>query len=321
VKTKFKITIRAAGCSFGEVVCVGAVLLIVSTAHAQNLFVSSAATIYEFTPGGVSSVFASIDGSSGGEGLAFNREGDLFVPNANLGTITEIAPNGTQSIFASGLQTPDTLAFDSVGDLFVSDTGTSAIYKYTPDGVRSTFATGLYAPYGLAFNSTGNLFVAANSVIYQFSPNGVGSVFASVPEQGLGGLAFNSAGDLFVTAGGTTGYIYEFMPNGMQSTFASGLNEPLNLAFNSTGDLFVSNFGASPWIYKFTPDGIQSAFDSSGGAIGLAFQGETLPVPEPSVLVLLAVGATILLVRRPSIAGLIIRRCQCGLRFRFRIRG
>jgi hypothetical protein len=70
------------------------------------------------------------------------------------------------------------------------------------------------------------------------------------------------------------------------------------LAFNSTGNLFVSDFGGGVYIYEFAPDGTRSAFESSVGAIGLAFQGETLPVPEPSALGLLAVGVTALLVRR-----------------------
>ena len=48
-------------------------------------------------------------------------------------------------------------------------------------------------------------------------------------------------------------------------------------------------------IYEFTPDGVQSTFASGlNGPSQMAFQS----VPEPSVLGLLAVGATILIVRR-----------------------
>jgi hypothetical protein len=113
------------------------------------------------------------------------------------------------------------------------------------------------------------------------------------------GLAFNSAGDLFVAAGGIVGYIYEFTPDGVQSTFASGLDEPLTLAFNSAGILAVSDFATyGPYIYEFTPNGPPSTFDSSVGAIGLAFQGESLPVPEPSAMGLLGVGAVALFARR-----------------------
>ena len=302
MKTKSN-SISSAVChSFGGVVCAGAVLLISTSAQAQNLFMSSDTTIYEFTPGGAYSTFATESGDA--LGLAFNSTGDLFVPNSDNGTIAEIAPNGTQRTFASRLSYPTALAFNSAGNLFVSDMGASAIYEFTPDGVRSTFATGLYDPYGLAFNSAGDLFADGSSSVYEFTPSGVRSTFASVPGEGLGGLAFNSAGDLFVAAGGTAGYIYEFTSGGVQSTFASGLDEPISLAFNSAGNLFVSDFGSGVYIYEFTQDGMRSAFDSSVGAIGLAFQGETLPVPEPSAMWLLAVGATALLVhRRRNLAG------------------
>jgi hypothetical protein len=115
----------------------------------------------------------------------------------------------------------------------------------------------------------------------------------------IAGLAFNSAGDLFEADGGS-GNIYEFTPGGVQSTFALAiLNGPNDLAFNSAGDLFVT---AGVDVYEYTPGGVQSTFASGiNGAEGLAFQGVTLPVPEPSALALVA-GSTIVwfMCRRPK---------------------
>jgi hypothetical protein len=71
------------------------------------------------------------------------------------------------------------------------------------------------------------------------------------------------------------------------------------LAFNSAGDLFEADSGGSGNVYEYTPNGTRSTFASglaSGDPYGLAFQGVTLPVPEPSALGLLAVGVTALLV-------------------------
>ena len=60
MKTKFNSIIHAACHSIGGVVCVGAVLLIASSAQAQNLFVDTAGSrITEITPGGAQSTFAS----------------------------------------------------------------------------------------------------------------------------------------------------------------------------------------------------------------------------------------------------------------------
>ena len=105
--------------------------------------------IYEFTPNGTRSTFAS--GLDGPQGLAFNSSGDLFVSAAN--NIYEYTPNGTQSTFASGLNGPLGLAFDSSGDLLVAVVGSGfgSIYEYTPNGTQSTFASGLDGPWGLAF--------------------------------------------------------------------------------------------------------------------------------------------------------------------------
>ena len=85
----FNSCIRAAGHPLGGAVCAVAVLLIASSAQAQNLFVANylGDTIYEYTPGGAQSTFASGFVSPGG--LAFNSAGNLFVADQGSGTIYE----------------------------------------------------------------------------------------------------------------------------------------------------------------------------------------------------------------------------------------
>lgn len=235
---------------FGRLAGCAAVILICSSGHAQNLFVSA----------------AELDSS----GFAVG------------GKIFEITPEGTQSIFASGLGYAGGLAFDSAGNLFVIDFSnssnvpvTASILKFTPDGLRSIFASGLVNPFALAFDSAGNLFVTDGGVIYKFTPAGVRTIFATV---GLGanGLAFDQAGNLFVGAGGggfsKTAEIYKFTPDGVRTTFASELYSPNALAFDSRGNLFVADHGGPPiydWppvvdaaVYRFTPSGQRSTVAS-----------------------------------------------------------
>ena len=110
MKTICKSTIRAARHSFVGVVCAGAVLLIASSTQAQNLFEAdwSSGNIYEFTPGGARSTFAS--GLYEPQLLAFNSAGDLFEADYS-GNIYEFTPSGAGSAFASGLNGPIGLAF------------------------------------------------------------------------------------------------------------------------------------------------------------------------------------------------------------------
>jgi hypothetical protein len=94
------------------------------------------------------------------------------------------------------------------------------------------------------------------------------------------------------------GIIYEFTPGGVQSTFASGLSHPSDLAFDSADNLFVVNTGDGT-VVEFKAGGGQSTFVTGlSNPASIAIQGQTLPVPEPSALGLLAVVASVVVVRR-----------------------
>ncbi len=110
-ETKFKSVLAFAGYLFSRVVCLGAIILICSSAPAQNLFVGdgSSNNIYEFTPTGVRSTFAS--GISGA--LAFDKSGNLFAAAGGSGAIYKFTPNGVPTTFASG--------FDGNGTLLASN--------------------------------------------------------------------------------------------------------------------------------------------------------------------------------------------------------
>ena len=235
----------------------------------QNLFVSdwTSGNIYEFTPDGVKSIFAS--GLYYPMGLAFNSAGDLFVGTSIYGTnIYKFTPDGVKSVYRSIADSyPLGLAFNQAGDLFASS-GDNNVYEFTPAGVQSVIAFLPEPGLGLAFNSTGDLFVDTMSQarfdIIEITPGGVQSTFASWYGYYPGALAFNGAGTLFEADGGYaadghSGIINQFTPAGGQSTFASGLDDPLGLAFNSAGDLFVADYGSGN-IYEFTPDGTQFLF-------------------------------------------------------------
>ncbi|HXC36496.1 MAG TPA: PEP-CTERM sorting domain-containing protein [Candidatus Acidoferrales bacterium] len=273
--------------------CTGAFLLIAAGASAQNLFLAdySNGNIYEITPGGTSSVFAT--GMNYPDGITFNSADDLFVANTGNngggGSIAEITPDGKQTTFASNVD-PHGLAFNSAGNLFAADYNSGNIYEFTPAGVQSTFASGLNLPLSLAINAAGDLFVGdSGGDITKITPTGTQSLFAS----GLNnphGLAFNSAGNLFETDGGT-GNVYEFTPAGVRSTYGS-VTAANGLAFDGA-NLFVDS--ANGPIVEILPNGTENTITTEPGLPAMmALQ----PVPEPSVLGLLGAGAAALMIRR-----------------------
>jgi sugar lactone lactonase YvrE len=297
MNTKCQSVIRAARHSFGGVVCVAAVLLIASSAQAQNLFEADfwSGNIYEITPNGVVSTFAS--GVYYPTALTFDGAGNLFVADSH-GNINAFTPNGVESVFASGLYNTTGLAFDSAGNLFVA-TGLPGqvggfILEYTPSGGRSIFASELDSR-GLAFNTGGDLFDAEfgnTSAVLKFTPLGVKSTFASGLNS-VTSLAFDSKDNLFVLDGWN---ILQFTPSGVESTFASGLYYPYAITFDSDDDLFV----AEDSTLEIRPDGTQSVFAPISGT-RLAFQ--PVPAPEPTSFELLIVGTVALFVCRMSNGG------------------
>lgn len=265
-----------------------------TTAQTGNLFVAGyyGGDIYEFTPGGAQSTFAS--GLGNPDGLAFNSAGDLFVATVTTvpgaaGYIDEFTPGGAQSTFAAtGTSAPDGLAFDSAGNLFEADGLSGLIFEFTPGGVQTTFASGFSDTMGLAFDNAGNLYVSDNSAstITEITPGGTKTIFASVSVPF--GLAFDSKGDLFEADIGT-GSINEFInTSGVLSStpviFASGFSYPTGLAFDGAGNLFAAD-ARNNAIYEFTPGGVRSTFASVPDPTFLTFQpGLTVAGPTNIVV-------------------------------------
>jgi sugar lactone lactonase YvrE len=300
--------------SFTGTISTAVVLLAAYGAHAQNMFVTDwngSGRILEFAPGSQTfSTFNSGDMSEPG-GLAFNSAGILFVANTSGGSIDELTSGGTLSTFATGLQNPSGLAFDSAGDLFDTDFSGNAIYEFvnnhgTLSSTPTLFVSGLSHPTMLAFDSAGNMFEtdASGNKINEFKNTG-GTLSATPITYASNiidpfGLAFNAAGDLYVSydsPSGTSGGVTEFLPGNSQKTILTGLVNPNDIAFDNAGDLFVMDAGNGD-IDEVAANGTTSSFATNAHVFGVAFQGITLPVPEPSTWALAAMGAGALLIYR-----------------------
>jgi sugar lactone lactonase YvrE len=213
------------------------------------------------------------------QGLAFDKNGDLFAANFGSGTITEFVAGATPGTLGAGKfalnagrqNAPAGLAFDSRGDLFVGNAHDNSIteFAFTP-GAGNTLGTfsagtvvlrggGLNYPLGLVFDARGDLFAAngggTSITEFAFTPGagatpGTFGTATMLTGGGLAepnGLAFDASGNLFTSnLLGTT--ITEFAFNSNTGTFgtgvaaATGLDSPAGLAFDAQGDLFVGSF-------------------------------------------------------------------------------
>jgi hypothetical protein len=231
--------------------CFGAVILICSSASAENLFV----TAYINTPNSPN--------------VSADPDGAEILSDASFGVIAKFTWDGQQSIFARGLTAPADLVFDNAGNLFLTDCSECltphsrlVIYKVTPNGVWSTFA--LETPYHTAYLATdnaGNLFVADydHGVINMYKPSGSRATFASGLYHPVG-MVCDSAGNLYVAENRIgnlhEGSIYRYKPDGSRVTFAlldSG-ERPVDLAFDSIGNLYMADLGGK--IYKYDLSGV-----------------------------------------------------------------
>ncbi len=220
-------------------------------------------------------------------GLAFDKNGDLWVSDFVDSRITEYVPPFSDGMNASlelgqpagdlqfishgqrppsnGLAAPLDLKFDSAGDLWVTDRVDSRIVEYVPpfiDGaspsvvigqrflntsVASTTQSGLNGPEAIAFDSAGNLWVTDENN-NRVLEFGVASLKSNGP---------NAEVEIGQPAGPG-----QFLANSSALT-ASGFNAPVGLAFDSSGDLLVSD-RANNRILGFKPpfsDGMSASFE------------------------------------------------------------
>jgi uncharacterized repeat protein (TIGR01451 family) len=209
-----------------------------------KLYVSDSGTgnIDEVVAGGKQATLAS--GLAGlGSAIAVDGAGNVYVPNATSGTVTEVpADGGSPATLASGLAGPAGVAVDPDGRVYVTDTGGTILEIPAGGGTPATLASGI-AGSGIALDAAGNLYVAAtsNDAIDEIpagggTPVAVGSGFAQPT-----GVAVDSAGNVYVTD--TDHNAVKEVTGGNVVTLASGLSNLQDIAVDTAGNVYVTRDG------------------------------------------------------------------------------
>ena len=168
------------------------------------------------------------------EGLAFDSAGNLHVSlelPGGKGRVLRIAPNGSVSTVAGGMNDPDGLVFDSEGNLFVSEeVRDGRVLRIDPDGNVSVFLNDLVGPEGLGFDPSGALVVAEHfgGRVLRVSPSGEVATLTHL--RGPENLALDGS-TLYVAETGA-GRVVKVGPAGEVETVAVGLDSPDGIAWH-----------------------------------------------------------------------------------------
>lgn len=208
--------------------------------------------------------------------------------------------------FVSDMLNPTGLAFGRDGMLYISSRMEGTIYQVTPEAEVATYAEGMGVATGLAFDKLGNLYVGDRTgTIFKISPDRQIFVFATLePSVSAYHMAFGPQGNLYVTGPTTSSFdsIYCVSPHGAVTRFYRGLGRPQGMAFDAAGNLYVAaSLSGQRGVVQITPESIAELCVSGYNIVGLAFTPRrTMIVATNNSLVELFMGIEGLPLLKPS---------------------
>jgi|GEM_PF-44536 len=194
---------------------------------------------------GVAESWITLPEGSTGNGIRFNRDGDMFVADYTGHNVLRIDPATKEvEVFAHepDMHQPNDLAIAADGTLYASDpdwkNGNGALWRITPDGTVSRLADGKGTTNGIEVSPDGTKLYVAESrqrrvLSYDLGPEGIANehVLVSFEDHGLDGMRCDVDGNLYVTRHGA-GEIIKVSPDGaILRTIALPGAMPSNLCF------------------------------------------------------------------------------------------
>ena len=202
--------------------------------------------------------------------FSVSRGQKVAVAVFKIGLNYEVKPFITDVMNASGL------AFYRNGLLYISSRFDGVIYQATPSGNMSVFAEGMGVATGMAFDDEDNLFVGDRSgTIFKISSTRQIFVFATI-EPSIAAYHLCYGPDRYLYVGGPTtssfDSIYRVSAAGEVEVFYRGLGRPQGMAFDAEGRLYAAaSLGGRKGIVRIDGDRRAELFVSGPGIVGLAF--------------------------------------------------
>jgi sugar lactone lactonase YvrE len=192
-------------------------------------------------------------------------------------SIYKIGPDDTIAPFISDIVNPSGLAFNREGTLYVTSRYDGTLYSVSAFKEVQTVATDLGIATGVAFDAKGDIYVGDRSgTIFRVNEIGESRPLASIePSVAAFHLAFGPDGDLYVAGPTVSSFesVLRIDDLGNATRFYTGLGRPQGLAFDADGNLYVAaSLRGHRGIVRITPDGRKAEVIVSGSSlVGLAF--------------------------------------------------
>ncbi len=192
-------------------------------------------------------------------------------------TLFRLEPDGYLDEMPEPILNPTGVAFDREGQMFVSNRAQGEVYAVGRDGTSTVYATGLGIASGLAFDPEGLMYVGDRSgTIYRVRDFAEIETFTVMePSVAAYHMAFGPDGRLFMTSPGLASHdlVHVIDKEGFDETFFRGLGRPQGLAFDRAGNLYVAGCMAGRHgIVQITPDGSSARhFVAGNNIVGLCF--------------------------------------------------
>ena len=206
-------------------------------------------------------------------------------------TLFRIDLSGDVSEYSGDISNPTGIAFSRDGQMFITSRLEGVVYRMTPFKEAAVFARNLGVATGIAFDSHGLMHVGDRTgTIFKVNGIGEEKAWTQIePSVSAFHLAFGPDDSLYVTGPTVTSFdsIWRINPDGDVDVFYKGLGRPQGLAFDTDGNLYVAAaLRGRRGIVRISPDGSDAKVVVAGvNLIGLAFSsaGEMAVVSIDSV--------------------------------------
>jgi sugar lactone lactonase YvrE len=185
-------------------------------------------TIGRISPDGQGKIFATLPGTSIGNGIRFNRAGVMFIADYVNHNILAIAPGSRKSrVFAhhDEMNQPNDLAIGPNGTLYASDpnwsNGTGQLWRIGTDGKVTRLAEAMGTTNGIDVSPNGKTLYVNESKqrnVWAFDITDQGTLankrlIKQFPDHGFDGMRCNVDGNLYITRYGK-GTVVVMSPTG-----------------------------------------------------------------------------------------------------------